>query len=105
MAWILANGEIPADMLLLHKCDNPGCVNPNHLTPGTNQENMTDKTTKGRVSSVGMHGEKHPMSKLTSKQAEEIRLSKETGAILSERFGVTESQISKIKNKQGWNKI
>lgn len=41
-------GEIPDDLCILHRCDNPGCVNPEHHRLGTHSHNMQDKTTKGR---------------------------------------------------------
>ncbi|MGH7022786.1 MAG: HNH endonuclease signature motif containing protein [Caulobacteraceae bacterium] len=49
LAWQLANGPIPAGMLVLHRCDNPRCCNPEHLFLGTAQDNMTDKVRKGRT--------------------------------------------------------
>lgn len=54
-------GDIPSGMFLLHSCDNPGCVNPNHLRPGTNSENVQDMISRGRNSPpppMGGHNKK-----------------------------------------------
>lgn len=49
VAWELANGQpVPADMRILHKCDNALCVRPDHLRLGTQAENIADAITKGR---------------------------------------------------------
>ncbi len=47
-AWMLFRGEIPADLCVLHRCDNPRCVNPEHLFLGTKDDNNQDKMRKGR---------------------------------------------------------
>ncbi len=56
-SWELANGPIPLtdnphDTCILHRCDNPPCVNPAHLWLGTHKENMQDKGKKGRAATV-----------------------------------------------------
>lgn len=49
--WVLVHGEIPDKKHILHKCDNPGCINPRHLFIGTHADNMKDMVKKGRWSS------------------------------------------------------
>jgi len=63
VSWILSNGEIEDGKLICHKCDNRGCVRPDHLFMGTHQENIDDCIQKGRARKAV--GEKNKKSKLT----------------------------------------
>lgn len=48
LAWVLVNGEIPDDLIVMHSCDNPKCCNIKHLSLGTRLQNMQDMKSKGR---------------------------------------------------------
>src|SRR5437867_3583750 len=71
VAWELAKGPIPKGLCVLHKCDNPPCVNPDHLFLGTKGDNFADARAKGRL--IALRGEEASMAKLTWKQVREIR--------------------------------
>jgi len=64
-------GEIPKGMFVLHRCDNPSCVNPKHLFLGTQADNVQDRDVKGHQK--GPFGESHHSAKLTEKDVREIR--------------------------------
>lgn len=102
LAWILTFGEIPPGQMVLHRCDNPPCVNPDHLFLGTHADNMKDMAQKDRV----MRGEKHPSAKLTAAQVREIRsLYPQLSATeLGRRFGVSRSAVCQIVRGEIWKR-
>lgn len=72
-AYRLHKGEIPEGILVCHTCDNPACVNPDHLFLGTHKDNQSDCSRKGRLGGRVRHGEDNAGSKLTNAQRAEIR--------------------------------
>jgi len=99
-------GRFPEGMQICHKCDAPGCVNPEHLFLGTQLDNMRDMHAKGRNHGKGAPGESNRNNKLTEVQVLEIRrLHADTGmtiAQLGRHFGVYYTAISKIVNGKTW---
>lgn len=100
-AWEYTYGEVPKDLQVCHKCDNPPCCNPNHLFLGTNSDNQQDSFRKGRVKIRGEYGRNR---KLTKEQVEQIRSLPEcvTGKAIARMFSIGASQVSRIKNNQSW---
>jgi hypothetical protein len=80
LSWELHNGEIPKGLCVCHTCDNPGCVNPNHLWLGTHKQNMDDMNIKGRgVIPNGKNGEENPAARLTKEKVLALRHGFEQG--------------------------
>lgn len=102
-SWILYKGSIPHGMCVLHNCDNPSCVNPEHLFLGTNQDNSDDMYQKGRDRHLSC--ESHPLSKLTKQQVLEILNSNEKQKDLAMKFKVCKMQISRIKRGLRWKGV
>src|SRR6185503_14952426 len=110
--WEQINGTIPDGILVCHKCDNPPCVNPNHLFLGSPLENMRDKIRKGRFRggrgpAVASPGESNGSAKLTKKQVDEIRRDyakgNESQQKIAMRYGMSQQMISNIVRKESWN--
>src|SRR3990167_1102674 len=66
--WEMTNGDIPKGMNVLHRCDNPSCVNPEHLFLGTQKDNMSDCIKKGRKPNKGPFGERNAMAVIKTNQ-------------------------------------
>lgn len=99
-SWQIHIGHIPKDMHVLHRCDNPSCVNPSHLFLGTNQDNVNDKMQKGRHKVL--RGSQLPTAKLTEDQVLKIRADRRTHSLIAADYCVSPSTISAIKNYQNW---
>ncbi len=100
-AWEKEHGSIPDGMCVLHRCDNPPCVNPSHLFLGTRAENSADMVAKGRQA----RGERHWNAKLTEDDVAEIRrrvASGERQRTLARAFGVSNALVCLIVNGRKW---
>lgn len=102
-SYALRHGSIPDDMQVLHSCDNPSCVRPDHLSLGTNAENMADKIAKGRANVRA--GEAHSFAKLTREQAASILQEPRPYAQLAAEYGVARSTIGSIKQRVSWPEL
>lgn len=97
VAFELQNGEIPEGMHVLHRCDNPACVNPEHLFTGTHKENMLDMVKKGRRHKLSNFGIENGMSKLTDTQVDAIKSDSRRVGKIALDFGISHQHVSKIK--------
>lgn len=105
-SWEIHRGEIPKGMLVCHKCDNPPCVNPEHLFLGTNADNSLDRKIKGRA--YRHLGEANGRAKLNKKQVAQIRALRSRGIkrkIVAEKFNVAMVTIDKIHYGETWRDL
>jgi hypothetical protein len=101
VAYDLMVGHIPDGMHVLHRCDNPRCVNPTHLFLGTQTDNMADKTAKGRQ----RKGEQCYQAKLTADAVREIRARAAAGEgqeSISREFKVSKATVCMVVKRKRW---
>jgi hypothetical protein len=102
-SYALHTGDLLVGMQALHSCDNPSCVNPDHLSSGTNADNMRDKVQKGRQR-VPV-GEKHGQAILTERQVQRILKDPRPYTEIATQYGVAPSTIGSIKQRVSWKHI
>ncbi len=103
-AYVLAHGLCMADIhgqVVRHTCDNPPCVNPEHLVLGSHSDNMKDMWERGRGTNLPpvMAGEAHPQCKVSDSQVADLRKRYAAGASRKElqaMSGLSKSQIQRI---------
>ena len=104
LVYCLHNGiELDAikGLVIMHLCDTPGCINPDHLKLGTHASNIADREAKGR----GTKGEKHGTSKLTADDVRKIRKTAGTTYQIAEQFGISRVVVCKIINRELWKSV
>jgi predicted XRE-type DNA-binding protein len=106
LSYSIFVGQIPEGLDVLHKCDNPPCVRPSHLFPGTVSQNMQDCISKGRFRTLP--GELNGNSKLTTDQALKIKEIRQCQKLsqrkIAEMFRITQGHVSRILLKKAWMK-
>lgn len=98
-------GEIPKGLYVCHSCDNPFCVNPEHLFLGTQADNMRDMRLKGRSDKVKKQGSANGRAKLTSANVIAIRSSDISHNALARTYGVNPTTIASIRKNMLWGHL
>jgi hypothetical protein len=100
------HGWIAKGLVIMHSCDNPACINPEHLSSGTHTDNMQDMSKKNRKY---VHiGSSHGMAKLTETDIPIIRkrlFNGDTCISIAKDYEVSEGMIRHIKNNRAWRHV
>jgi hypothetical protein len=101
VAYELTNGPIQDGLFVMHSCDNRKCVNPDHLSLGTCDNNMSDMVNTTRQAA----GMKNSHAKLTDEQVRQIRIESGNHSATARRYGVSQTTISEIRARKIWRHI
>ena len=102
VSYLLNKGDIPVGMLVLHTCDTPSCINPDHLWLGTYQDNVDDMKIKGRERIL--YGENNGRFKFSNTLVEDIRRLRISGveiATLAKMYHIGKTTIGNILYAKG----
>ncbi len=108
ISWVLRYGPIPPGVLVLHKCDNPPCLNYNHLFLGDDGVNARDRQAKGRTTGAVLPGELSPNAKLTAQsvyKAKQLRKEGYTYPEIAKGLGVATHTIWDALNGKSWRSL
>lgn len=108
ISYKIAHGEIPDDVCVLHKCDNPACVNPDHLFLGTKHDNTQDMVKKGRQKYVTHNGSENGNSKLKESDVTQIRCLFESGYSqkgIAKLFSISTRTVCQIVENETWKHV
>lgn len=107
--YSIRKGPIPKGAVVRHSCDNPSCINPAHLSIGTQLDNVRDMFARGRENKA--RGERAGQAKLTAEQVREIRSAYVSGVYrkgagaLARKYGVSKPAIQAILNGESWRHV
>ena len=111
-SYELHKGPIPDGLFVLHRCDTPACVNPDHLFTGTNKDNVEDMVSKGRHVPGGTYGPgnyqrgtEHHSARLTESVVREIRQQRSDGRSfgwIARTHGLSIGHVHRIVTRKAW---
>ncbi len=104
LAYKMFNGELRDDLVVRHTCDNPPCVNPEHLLIGTNKDNTQDAVSRGRMD----RGSNRWSALLCEEDVPDIRQRLDAGETcisIAVLYSVDRSTISMIKRGKTWRHV
>ena len=93
------NGRLPSNIFARHLCDNPKCINPDHIVPGSHQDNMNDMIAHGR-SSYGAINSTAVLDEITVRAIRENHIN--TNSELALQYNVFGSTIRRVRDRTHW---
>jgi len=107
-AYELWHGPVPAGKYVLHSCDNPPCVNPDHLRAGSQAENFQEAVDKGRFDYAARKmpvGEQHHAAKLTEADVRAIRAAAGSQRQIGVMYGISQAAVHNIRARKTWQHV
>lgn len=104
-SWMIHKGELQPTDIVCHKCDNPCCVNPDHLFIGTQRDNMRDASAKGRIVLPNVVGEANSAAILTDCDVAYIRASSKSAKALAQELGVSHTAVWECRVGVTWGHL
>jgi len=101
IAYTIAYGDVPRDVVVRHRCDNPKCCNPQHLQTGTHADNVMDRVLRGRSA----RGERNGLAKLKEEQVRAIAGDERPATAIAPEYGVSVDTVRSIKQRRIWRHL
>lgn len=102
VSWMLHRGDIPDGMWVLHKCDNPRCVNPEHLYLGDHAQNTADMVSRGRANPPKHQGKQVSWAKLSVEAVMDIRTKRVSINEFAKIYGVGRATVHDAQSGKKW---
>ncbi len=103
IAYRLVFGDLSPGLVVCHRCDNPGCVNPQHLFVGTQAENLRDMRNKRRDNPP--RGSRHPKARLDEALVARVRADVRSHRRIAKDYGIGKSTVGMIKAGATWTHV
>jgi hypothetical protein len=108
LSWEIHRGPIPEGLEVCHHCpagDRPNCVNPDHLWLGTHEDNMRDRSTKGRWRRLGLQNSGEPLDEETARRVREARSGGQSERAVARAFGLSRWAVRVICEGRTWRVV
>lgn len=106
VAWVIAHGQIPESICVLHRCDTPACCNPAHLFLGTKKDNTKDMLQKKRGSAPPhSYGEDHHNTKFDASTAARIASDMRPARMVAAEHGISTKTVYRLRHGTTWTKL